>query len=101
MSVMCETLETRSLMSATATTTLVAEAGSPEPIALLLPAVQKVREAANRTTTSFELAADDAGGTPGAAAHTGGVNVCMGDGSVRFGDGSVRFVRDSVDMTTW
>ena len=103
MSVMFETLETRSLMSATIEPTgLVAEAASPEPIALLLPAVQKVREAARRMA-SFELAADDASGTAaaGASSHSGGVIVGMGDGSVRFGDGSVRFVRGSVNVPTW
>ena len=89
MNAMCETLETRSLMSSTVgpTETLVADGGEPEPIALLVPAVQAAREAARSTA--------------GSSNHTGGVNVCLGDGSVRMGDGSVRFVSDGVNVTTW
>ena len=90
MNTMLETLETRTLMSASPATTFVAtDAGNPEPVGLLVPAVQAAREAAR------------------SSAHSGGVNVLLADGSVRFvsganfilADGSVRFISDSIAIT--
>ena len=48
-----ESLETRRLMSATCGDVLAAETTS-EPVALLLPAVQKVREAAVRMSVTAD-----------------------------------------------
>ena len=101
MNTIIETLETRTLMSGT----IAADAPEPEPIALLVPAVQAAREAARKSTTveSSTLLAS----STGTSSHSGGINVLLADGSVRgvgganfvFADGSVRFVSDSISVS--